>query len=115
MALNLKDLVVLALLDSVVDRPVSLKTIVEAGAHWHELNGRSDVREIIAQSMHQLLEEGALHVHEDNGKTVLVGAEAVMVVQKAKANPEQFETVQIETTDSGKALYKKLAHTYYNQ
>ena len=90
MGLNLKELVELALLDAVVDGPATLERLLGAGAPWHELTGRGDVRESMAQSMHRMLADEELMVAEANGGARLVGSEAAMVLQRAAEHPEML-------------------------
>jgi hypothetical protein len=114
MGLNLKELVELALLDAVADHPVSLEKLLGAGAPWHELSSRGDVKSMMGQTLHRLLAESCFTVAETSGGTALVGAEAEMALQRAEEHPDLLTQVEIAVTENGKVAYKKLAHRYYN-
>lgn len=115
MGLSLKELVELAVLDSIADHPVVLGKLMDGAVQWHELGGRSDVRGMMADSMHQMLQDGDFTVAENSGDaTLLNGSEAAMVLHRAIQHPEMLTQVEITVTERGKATYKKLAHRYYN-
>ncbi len=114
MGLDLKELVELALLDAVADGPATLQKLLGAGAPWHEISTRGDVRDTMAQSMHRMLADQELTVIEADGGTQLVGSEAAMVLQRAAEHPEMLVQTEIMITDSGRLHYKRLAHRYYN-
>ncbi len=116
MGLNLKELVELAMLDAVMDKPLTLDHLMGVGGMWHELSGRSDVRSQMAGALSQMLDAGEFTVREIGGSNhaPLTGGEAAMLFQRASATPDQLATVEVTITDTGKAHYKTLAHRYYN-
>ena len=117
MGLSLNELVELAMLDAVMDHAVTLAGLLGAGAPWHELNGRSDMRGMMGSTLTLLLDQKCFTVieHADGQEgTPLVGAEAAMAVERAASSPEMLDTVGIQVTDAGRTRYKQLAHRYYN-
>lgn len=117
MGLNLKELVELAALDSVMDHPVTLDKLMAAGTPWHELSGRSDVRALMGAVIMRIIDNGLIVVcelHEGQVGAPLESTDAVMVFERASNNPGTQPHVQVSITDSGKTHYKQLAHRYYN-
>lgn len=117
MSLSLTELVELALLDAIMDRPATLDQLMGAGAPWHELSGRSDVRHILAEALHRFLAESKVTVSEISEGvlgTPLVGSEAAMALHRAAEQPETLSQVQAAVTKDGQLYYKHLAHRYYN-
>jgi hypothetical protein len=49
-------LIELALLDGMVDHPVSLRKLMANGSAWHELSGRNDVAPMMPTILYRLLE-----------------------------------------------------------
>ncbi len=117
MGLSLKELVELAMMDCIMDQPVTLERLMGAGAPWHELSGRRDVGTVMAESLHNFLEGQlvtVIEIAEGELGTPLVSGEAAMALQRAAEHPEMLAQVQVAVTEDGKAYYKKLAHRYYN-
>lgn len=117
MSLSLKELVELAALDSVMDKPISLDSMMQATTQWHELNGRTDVRAMFGTIVMRLLDDSSLSVadHSQSDSPVsLVGGEAVMVFERACTNPEAATKVEVTITEGGQRHYKQLAQRYYN-
>lgn len=113
MGLSLKELVELAMLDGVMDKPVPLGSLMAAGAQWHELAGRNDINGMMTSLLQRLLHDGQLAVHEADGP-LLVGSEAAMAFDRANSQPELLQVIEASVTDEGKQRYKQLAHRYYN-
>lgn len=117
MGLSLKELVELAMMDCIMDQPVTLERLMRAGTPWHELSRRRDVGAIMAESLNHFLENNLVVVSEiadGDAHTPLVSGEATMALQRAAEHPEMLQQIQVAVTEDGKAYYKKLAHRYYN-
>jgi hypothetical protein len=117
MALNLNELIELALLDGMVDHPVSLRKLMANGSAWHELSGRNDVAPMMPTILYRLLDEGHCFVCDtlaapEDGQ--LTGSDGRMCLDKALGNESLHDSTELHTTESGKQHYKKLAHRYYN-